>query len=335
MSSTVHRLYLIALIVLGTGVAIIVGFEGFRYYSTTPRERGNILADYQARISDIDVELELRQEGLGSMDSSEDELRVRQEELQEEAVYWENWGATGFFGHGLGIVGSLMMLSGVALYSTRKRVRRFRFLGKIKYFLEFHIFLCLLGPTLVVFHSTFKFGGIVSVSLWSMIFVALSGIFGRYIYTQIPKTTDGDELSLDELARENELQTMRLKTRYHLSPLALNAIDGVSTLKHTNEEISIFKSIFGLVRDDLTRRSRLGHMRRILAQEDIPRDQIAAVQSAAKKKAMLVRKIAFLDTARALFQYWHVIHLPFSIIMFLILIVHIVLTVSLGYSWIF
>ena len=76
-------------------------------------------------------------------------------------------------------------------------------------------------------------------------------------------------------------------------------------------------------------------MKNVLLSEDIPTEQIEAVLVAARDKALLVRKIAFFDTARALFQYWHVIHLPFSIIMFLILIVHVPLTVSLGYTWIF
>lgn len=335
MSPIVHKIYVLTLVVLGVGTALIVGYEGFRYYSTSPEERGAILADYEARISDIDVEIELMREGLGTMGMTEEELRERQKDLREESRYWAEWGSTGFFGHGLGIVGSLMMIGGVAIYSTRKRVRRFRFLGRIKHFLEFHIFLCLLGPTLVIFHSAFKFGGIVSVSLWSMIFVALSGIFGRYIYTQIPRGSDGDDLSLDELERENEVLTMRLRTRYHLSPVAIAAIDNVSTLRPADEEVSVLRAIGGLIRDDLTRRVRLRAMQRTLAGEDIPPEQVDAAVGVAKSKALLVRKIAFFDTARALFQYWHVIHLPFSIIMFLILIVHIVLTVSLGYTWIF
>lgn len=335
MSPAAHRFYIGALFTLGIATALIVGYEGARYYFTSPAERGNIIADYEARISEIDVEVELMREGLGSMGKSEAELREDQADLRAESEYWTHWGATGLYGHGLGIVGSLMMLSGVALYSTRKRVKRFRFTGKIKHFLEFHIFLCLLGPTLVVFHSTFKFGGIVSVSLWSMIFVALSGIFGRYIYTQIPKTTDGDELGLDELTRENEVLRMRLRTQFHLDDATLEAIDAVSTLRPGGEEVSVLRSIFTLLRDDLSRRGRFRAVRARLLEAALPHEQIDHVLAVARKKALLVRKIAFFDTARYLFQYWHVIHLPFSIIMFLILIVHVVLTVSLGYTWIF
>lgn len=335
MSPGSHRIYLITLFTLGIGAALMVGYEGFRYYGTSPAQRGNTLADYEARISDIDVEIELMREGLGSMGKSEEQLRREQQGIREEARYWKEWGATGFWGHGLGIVGSLMMLGGVAMYSTRKRVKRFRFVGKIKYFLEFHIFLCLLGPTLVVYHSTFKFGGIVSVSLWSMIFVALSGIFGRYIYTQIPKTGEGDEITLETLSRENEVLRMRLKTQMHLSQKALDTIDAVSTLQPSARPASVPRAIFALIRDDFARASRLGAMKRTLKSEQLPEERIAHVVSIAKRKSLLIRKIAFFDTARALFQYWHVIHLPFSIIMFIILIVHVVLTVSLGYTWIF
>jgi hypothetical protein len=334
MTSAVHRLYIVTLFTLGIGTALLVGYEGMRFYATSPEERGNLIADYEARISEIDVEIELMKEGLGGMGKSEAELRAEQKDIRSESEYWSNWGATGLFGHGLGIIGSLMMISGVALYSTRRRVKRFRFVGRIKHFLEFHIFLCLLGPTLVVFHSTLKFGGIVSVSLWSMIFVALSGLFGRYIYTQIPKTTDGDEISLDELARENEVLNMRLRTQFHLNTPTLEMIDSVSTLRPGEGPTSVFQSLLALLRDDVLRRSRFRAVRQRLLTEELPHDQVEHVLGVARKKALLVRKIAFFDTARYLFQYWHVIHLPFSIIMFIILIVHVALSVSLGYTWI-
>ena len=70
---------------------------------------------------------------------------------------------------------------------------------RLKYLLEFHIFLCTLGPIMVLFHTTFKFGGIVSVGFWSMVLVVLSGVIGRFIYTQIPRTIEGRELSLSEV----------------------------------------------------------------------------------------------------------------------------------------
>src|SRR5512135_2149039 len=117
---------------------------------------------------------------------------------------YESLKPTGLEGHAFGIFGSLMIMVGVAMYSSRKRLRVFGGLGRIKHWLEFHIFLCLLGPILVLYHTTFKFGGLVAVSFWSMSAVVLSGVIGRYLYVQIPKGMQGNELSVADLNAENE-----------------------------------------------------------------------------------------------------------------------------------
>ena len=98
----------------------------------------------------------------------------------------ENFKPSGLFGHGLGIVGTLLILIGVFIYIARKRYQFLSRYGRVKYWLEFHIFLCTLGPIMVLFHTAFKFGGIVSISFWSMVAVVISGVIGRYIYIQIP-----------------------------------------------------------------------------------------------------------------------------------------------------
>src|SRR5512133_125114 len=107
--------------------------------------------------------------------------------------------ASGLVGHGLGITGSFLIIFGVFSYMLRKRVRILSRIGVLKHWLEFHIFLCTLGPFLILFHTAFKFGGLVAVSFWSMVAVFLSGIIGRYIYLQIPHSIEGRELSLSEI----------------------------------------------------------------------------------------------------------------------------------------
>ena len=120
----------------------------------------------------------------------------------EERFYHEDHShlkPSGVVGHGLGIAGSLLMLVGVGIYMARKRMKRLSRLGKLKHWLEFHIFLCTLGPILVLFHTSFKFGGLVAISFWSMVAVFASGIIGRFIYIQIPRTIEGREMSLREI----------------------------------------------------------------------------------------------------------------------------------------
>src|SRR3989339_2239535 len=121
---------------------------------------------------------------------------------------------SGIIGHGLGIIGSLMMLVGVGLYMMRKRLKSFSRLGAIKHWLELHIFLCSVGPILVLYHTAFKFGGIVAVSFWCMIAVVISGVIGRFIYIQIPRTIQGQEYSLDELKSLDKDYSHRLKEEF-------------------------------------------------------------------------------------------------------------------------
>ena len=113
--------------------------------------------------------------------------------------YW-TWKAGGTIGHKLGLLGSTMMVL-MLLYSVRKRVGAFRRLGPLSRWLNAHIFLGVVGPLLVVLHSSFKVQGLVALSFWSMIVVASSGVLGRYLYLQIPRTRAGEVLArrgLDE-----------------------------------------------------------------------------------------------------------------------------------------
>jgi hypothetical protein len=102
---------------------------------------------------------------------------------------------SGYFSHGLGVIGATMITVGVALYSSRKRIRALWNLGRLSSWLEFHIFLCLVGPVLVIYHTTFKAGGIAAISLWTMLSVAASGIVGRFLYVIIPRNIKGSQLN--------------------------------------------------------------------------------------------------------------------------------------------
>ena len=105
---------------------------------------------------------------------------------------------SGIIGHGIGIAGSLSLIIGMGSYMARKRYRFLSRIGILKHWLEFHIFLCTLGTILIIFHTSYKIGGLVAISFWSMVAVFMSGIIGRFIYIQIPRTIEGRELSLNE-----------------------------------------------------------------------------------------------------------------------------------------
>jgi len=55
----------------------------------------------------------------------------------------------------------------------------------------------------------------------------------------------------------------------------------------------------------------------------------------AKEEIKVARSLGMLRTFHKLFQYWHVAHLPVAIAMFVIMIIHVGVTIIFGYKWIF
>ncbi len=105
--------------------------------------------------------------------------------------------ASGFFGHLIGVIGFLLMLSTETLYSFRKRTNRARW-GSMASWLQFHIFSGIVGPFMVLLHTSWKFNGIAGVTTLLTVIIVLSGFIGRYIYTRIPRNLNGVEISTPE-----------------------------------------------------------------------------------------------------------------------------------------
>lgn len=238
---------------------------------------------------------------------------------------------SGLYGHGLGIVGTLLVLIGVFGYMAKKKYRFLARLGRLKYWLEFHIFLCSLGPVLILFHTAFKFGGLVSVSFWSMVAVVASGVIGRFIYIQIPRTIEGRELSLHEVKEMKGNLEDILKNTYHLGE--------ISYLPHLTAAITLQKpegSFFSnFINEYLNEKKAIRQVKYILRENQVPNSGIRSVVKLVKNEITLNNRIERLQTMQKLFKYWHVAHLPFAIVMLVIMVIHVAITLALGYRWIF
>jgi len=194
---------------------------------------------------------------------------------------YKSLNASGTLGHGYGIIGTIIISIGVFGYIYAKKTLRFEKFVRLKYLLEFHIFLCTIGPILILFHTTFKFGGIVSVGFWSMVLVVLSGVVGRYIYVQIPRSLDGKALGMREI----------------------------------EAQIHFIADEFG--------------------SNETNNHQKKDVKKNLRKLKSLQRQLAQLDKMQRWFSYWHIFHKPFALIMLVIVIIHVIVTLLMGYTWIF
>jgi hypothetical protein len=100
--------------------------------------------------------------------------------------------ASGLVGHGIGILGFILMLMTETLYSIRKRMKTAQW-GRMASWLRFHIYTGIVGPFMVLLHSSWKLSGLAGVTLLLTCVIVVSGFIGRYIYTRIPRTVDGIE----------------------------------------------------------------------------------------------------------------------------------------------
>ena len=239
---------------------------------------------------------------------------------------------SGLLGHGMGIVGSVFMILGVSLYMIRKRYRIFARIGILKHWLEFHIFLCTLGPILVLFHTAFKFGGIVAISFWSMVAVFLSGIVGRFIYIQIPRTIEGRELSLGEVRNMKDDISQKLNDSFGLDEASRNVIaDSIKAKTEFSQRNSFVRFFIKYSRD----RRSVRNVKTVLKNNKLPKSQRSAILDLVKNEISLNRRIERLQVMQNLFKYWHVAHLPFALVMLVIMVIHVAVTIVFGYKWIF
>jgi hypothetical protein len=241
----------------------------------------------------------------------------------------------GRVGHGLGVVGTAMIAIGVVIYMARKRIHGLARFGRLKSWLEFHIFLCTLGPFLVLLHTSFKFGGIVSIAFWCMVAVVASGVFGRYVYVWIPKTLSGQFRTLRELEGEAEELLRSIVEASTLPEAEIRpALAEIGVGEPAGAAVGLLGSLAASTRFRLGRLGRRHRTLTWLADHGVPPESRASLARLAERRAALDQQVRVLAPFQRLFRYWHAFHLPLAVVMFLILIVHVAVAVAFGYVWV-
>lgn len=223
-------------------------------------------------------------------------------------------------------VGGATLMTAMLSYSARKRIPLLRRAGTLASWLDFHIWCGVTGPLLIVLHSALKIGGLIAIAFWSMVAVALSGILGRFLYAQIPRTAAGDQLSLDEarrLASDLE-QRVRADAAGVADDLGRSAAAG-------GERSGFLAALAALALEPMRARARFAHFRR--AHPGLPRPLLRRLRRATLESALLERRIALWRKIHELFHYWHVFHKPFAILMYLFAAVHIGVAFATGYGF--
>lgn len=247
---------------------------------------------------------------------------------------------TGPVGMGFGVL-STLLFAAIYVYPLRKKWAWLRRIGTTRHWLDFHIVMGLAAPLLVALHSAFKFGGLAGMAYWIMMAVVASGIVGRYLYAQIPRSKKDAEVSLAELQRTS----VQLAADLHSQNLIAEEVWLPLVTPVRREDVwrmSLGGALARMLALDLARPFRMAALRRqglspaervrtlggLLASRH---DDLERVVGLARRQSWLTAKICFLDRAGQIFKMWHVVHRPFSYAFLLLLAIHIGMAVWMGF----
>ncbi|MBE0698946.1 MAG: hypothetical protein IH586_18670 [Anaerolineaceae bacterium] len=227
--------------------------------------------------------------------------------------------ARGFFGHSLGILGFLLMIFTETLYSLRKRSRSARW-GKMSSWLQFHIFTGLVGPFLVLLHTSWKFNGLAGIVFLLTIIIVISGFIGRYIYTSVPRTADGAEIQARELGARIQVIEEELAQWAASQPAVVQDLARQLAFLPSNQEDSL-ASIFGRILSNIN--YQLTWWREQHKLDPNLRGKVAQLKQLADQQRLVKQQMSSLAAARRLLAVWHTVHIPIGIVLFTTSIVHI------------
>ena len=167
---------------------------------------------------------------------------------------------SGVIGLRLGMLGFFLFVL-VYLYPLRKHWGWLGRRGKTAHWIDFHILMGVGAPVLISFHSCFKTHGFAGIAYWTMAALVVSGITGRYLYAQIPRSLDAAMMSLREMEDLQNQLAMQLAAQSILPPEELERCLRLPNVQEV-ELMPVLYATFRMLKADLVRPPRIWRLRR-------------------------------------------------------------------------
>jgi hypothetical protein len=242
----------------------------------------------------------------------------------------------GTIGLTFGIVGFFLFLI-VYLYPIRQRWAWLGRQGSSRHWLDFHILLGFVAPLFITFHSSLKFRGIAGVAYWIMILVALSGLVGRYLYSQIPRTLNYTAMTLKDSHQQIDELASQIKSLGVLSAKDAVGLFNLPDLRQA-EGMSLMSALCKMLAFDLAFQFRMWRIKQrtvwrcsLMNFGRSPNVPLKRTISLVREQALLSKKVFFLSKSQQMLRLWHVIHRPFSYSFAILALFHVIMMVVFGY----
>lgn len=229
-------------------------------------------------------------------------------------------------GYNLGLAGGLMMLT-LLLYSARKHLTFMQSLGKLKYWFQIHMTLGVIGPVLVIFHTTFRLGSMnASIAFYCMLLVAGSGLIGRFVYTRIHKGLYGSRSSLKDAHAELSGSQDDIKSKLHFFPKVEKNIKHFEYLA-LEKKRGFFGGIWFFLTFDVRRMWLAWQCKRYIhlkMRGERLQDVADEASLLVKQYLIQIQSVAQFKKFEQIFSAWHVLHIPLMYMMVATAIFHVI-----------
>lgn len=231
--------------------------------------------------------------------------------------------------------GSAMLL--LLFYPMVKRVTWLGFQRHGGVWLQIHMFLGILGPLFIFYHSNFSFGALNSnLALLSMIAVSGSGVIGRYIYTRVHRGMSSVKFDLGNLLADSSRTMLAIDASIGGNGGALTkdmAKFAQSVLPQSAGMVSAFAAIVNIPLQSRSARMQLVRE----ANRQIHANAIAAnwgwIEQRRRKSKVKREIVAFLNSVskaaqltfwERIFSLWHLFHVPLFFVLIVSGVIHVV-----------
>lgn len=237
-------------------------------------------------------------------------------------------------GYWLGLVGGVVMLLAY-VYSMRKHIPGMRNMGALGPWLRIHIAFGILGPFLILPHTTFKFESLNgTIAFFSMAIVFLSGVVGRYLYSKVHFGLDGRKAELRELTQMYGLHDKeRLSVLAAIEPLRARLIQYERIVMA--QEYGLIPALRALVMTrlgghtvhwGLSRKVR-EYLIPVAQQQGWDRSDLAIAERQTREM-LRAYMMALMDVSKfkaydQLFVLWRMVHVPLLFLLFISGVLHV------------
>jgi hypothetical protein len=184
--------------------------------------------------------------------------------------------------------------------------------------LQFHIFTGLVGPYMVLLHTSWKFNGLAGMVMLLTIIIVASGFLGRYIYASVPRDVDGIEIEANELELRIRNVDQELQSWLASRPELYKSLAGrISSTRISPGN----RLVFGRAIDEWN--ARMKWWRVSSRMDKGARAQAKQLNDLLRRERILRRQLASIALTRQMLGFWHAIHIPFGMVLFIAAFIHI------------